>query len=91
MTIVDDHGMDVSVKTMGIAKFKATCLSVLNEVGKTGKPLLITKRGEPVAQILPPPAQQPGSWLGSLAGSGEIVGDLILPPIKAKDWKATRK
>jgi prevent-host-death family protein len=41
--------------TMSISKFKATCLAVLERVRKTGEPLLITKHGVPIAQVLPAP------------------------------------
>lgn len=33
--------------------FKATCLSLLDEVADTGDELIVTKRGKPVARIVP--------------------------------------
>ena len=38
-----------------ISKFKATCLAVLDKVKRTGKPILVTRRGEAIATITPPP------------------------------------
>lgn len=71
-----------------ISKFKATCLSVLDRVAKTGEPVLVTRLGKPLARILPLPPGPAGDWLGALEGSGEIHGDLIAPATEASDWEA---
>ena len=90
-----DHGhgpwYDFPVKTIAISKFKATCLAVLEQVRKTHKPVLVTRFGKPVAQILPPPPPKPAaSWLGSLAGEVKIVGDIISPASDESDWEALK-
>ena len=76
------------METIAISKFKATCLSLLDRVKKTGQPLLITKRGEPVAQVVPPPPPEPpaGSAFGSMAGSAEILGDIV-EPLGEGEWE----
>ncbi len=74
-----------------ISKFKATCLALLDRVKRTGQPVLVTRRGEPIAQILPPPPQtRPASWLGCLKGTGRIVGDIVSPAVSEEDWEALR-
>jgi antitoxin (DNA-binding transcriptional repressor) of toxin-antitoxin stability system len=76
------------IKTIAISKFKATCLAQLDSVHKTGRPLLITRRGEPIAQILPPPiAKKKQSWLGSFRKSGSINGDIISPATDIDQWE----
>ena len=45
-------------QTVSISEFKAKCLALVDMVKKTGQPLLITKRGEPIAQVVPPPEGQ---------------------------------
>ena len=55
-----------------ISKFKATCRAILDRVAKTGKPVLVTRFGKPVARILPPPSNPAGDWLGSMRDSGKI-------------------
>jgi prevent-host-death family protein len=76
------------VEKVAISDFKARCLSMLEKVRRTGTPLLITRRGLPVAEIVPPsPEHGQQDWLGSAAGSGTITGD-ILEPIGAGDWEA---
>ena len=41
------------METMSVPKFKATCSSVLEEVKTKKKRVCITKRGEPIAEIVP--------------------------------------
>ena len=77
------------MQTIAISKFKATCLAVLERVGKTRKPILVTRFGKPVAQIIPPPPpERSGSWLGLLAGKVRITGDIISPAADESDWEA---
>jgi prevent-host-death family protein len=76
------------VEEMPISTFKATCLAVLERVCRTGQPVLVTKRGAPVAQIVPP--SPPGTWLGSMRGTAQIVGDVVEPVAGATEWEALR-
>jgi len=75
---------------MKISEFKSRCISVLARVGKTGEPLLVTRFGKPVAQIFPPPPDANPDWMGSMRGSGEILGDIISPVAAPEDWEALR-
>jgi len=71
-----------------ISKFKATCLSLLDKVKRTGKPILVTRKGEPIAQVLPPPLpEMPKSWLGSFQSTGKIVGDITSPSLDECEWE----
>ncbi len=75
------------METIGISKFKATCLAVLERVRQTGKPVLITRRGKPVAEVVPPPRAQGATWLGAMRGTGRIVGDVVAPAGGKDDWE----
>lgn len=79
------------METIAIAKFKATCLAVLEQVRKTGEPILITKRGTPIAQVLPPPLPEPSeeSAFGCMAGTAEAIED-ILAPLPEDEWDVLR-
>jgi hypothetical protein len=80
------------VEEIAISKFKATCLAVLGRVSKTRKPLLITRFGKPVALVsAPPPPQREEGWLGSLAGTGRIAGDIVSPASSGQDWDVLRE
>ncbi len=79
------------MEEIAISKFKATCLAVLERVRKTGKPVLVTRFGEPVAQVGPPaPARAGKPWLGSLSGTMRIVGDIVAPVSDPDDWEVLR-
>ena len=75
------------MKTIAVSKFKATCLALLEKVLRTGQPILITKQGKPLAQVLPPsPPQNKPSWLGCRKGTAEIKGDIIEPVVSPEEW-----
>jgi prevent-host-death family protein len=78
------------VEEIAISKFKATCLAVLERVRKTGKPILVTRFGEPVAEVVPPQAAKPKHWIGSLASTGQIIGDIVSPATDEDEWEALR-
>ena len=76
--------------TITISRFKATCLERLERVRQTGQPLLVTKRGIVIAQILPPPPPEPPrDGFGVMAGRAEELGD-ILSPLGDDEWEALR-
>lgn len=80
------------MRSMAISEFKARCLAVLEEVRRTGEPLLVTRRGVPVAEIVPPsPPEPPRRALGALAGTGRIVGDILSPTSDLVDWEVLRE
>jgi prevent-host-death family protein len=69
------------------AKAKAHFLQLLDEVQRDGRPIVITKRGRIVAQLVP--ASKPQSLsafdqvFGSMKGRGKITGDIVSP-----DWES---
>lgn len=77
------------MEEIAISKFKATCLAVLERVRKTRRPVLVTRFGEPVAEVVPPPPPpRPRGWLGAMRGTGTVLGDLVEPASSAEDWEA---
>ncbi len=61
------------------SEFKAKCLAVLDEVERTRQPVVITKRGKPVAELVPHKAQKKPELFGLLKGELFIEGDIISP------------
>jgi prevent-host-death family protein len=68
-------------------EFKARCLKLMDEVRTTRRPLVITKRGKPVAKLVPVEEELPPLF-GRLKGTVTIHGDII-GPIE-QDWLAER-
>lgn len=67
------------------AVFKAECLRLMDEVARTGQPIVITKHGKPVAQLVPVPTE-PESMFGYMSNTVTIKGDLVAPT--AESWDA---
>jgi prevent-host-death family protein len=79
------------MEEIAISKFKATCLAVLDRVRRTRKPILVTRFGEPIAEIAPPPPpRRRADWIGSLVGTAEIRGDIVAPAAGEEHWEALR-
>ena len=75
-----------------ISVFKARCLAILKRVKETGQPIVVTKFGEPVAEIVPPRPEKPAAeWLGSLRGRAKITGDIVSAATDPEDWDALRR
>jgi len=79
------------MEQIAISQFRATCLSVLERVRKTRKPVLVTRFGIPVAKVVPLSVRErPAGWLGALEGTGRIVGDIVAPATEEEDWEVLR-
>jgi prevent-host-death family protein len=67
--------------TIPAGEFKAKCLKLLDEVAETRKPIVITKRGKPVAELKPvgDSKQTLEEYLDKMKGSVTILGDIISP------------
>ena len=80
------------MRQMAAGEFKAKCLSVMNEVKKTGRPVVVTKRGRPVIEVYPAAdsgKKKKDAFFGRLKGIIEIVGDpddLIKPVFPLEDY-----
>jgi len=79
---------EVEMTTHTISYFKNHALSLLDEVAVKGEPLLITRRGKPLAQVEPVRTAE-GVELGKLRGTMEINEDIVAP-LGADDWAAAQ-
>lgn len=73
----------VSMPTIAAGRFKDICLKMLDEVAHTRTPVVITKRGKPVAQLVPYVAP---TRTRSLAGS--ILRETGDPYGTGEQWDA---
>ena len=63
-------------KTVSAGHFKAHCLALLEKVARTRQPLIVAKRGKPVAKVVPTEIGAPGDLLGSVKFHGDIVAPM---------------
>ena len=66
------------MRTIKASEFKAKCLKIMDEVAATGEPVLITKHGVPVAELVSA-RRKPKAIFGSMKGSVTYIGDIISP------------
>jgi prevent-host-death family protein len=79
------------IQEIAISEFKAKCLSLLEEVSKTKTPLRVTRRGKPLADVIPAsPEAEERTWIGSMSGTIEIVGDIVSPVIEIESIEALK-
>jgi prevent-host-death family protein len=71
-------------RQVAAAEFKANCLRLMDEVAQQRRPIIITKRGKPVAKLVPV-EQEPIDLFGYMAGSAKICGEII-NPIEDAGW-----
>jgi prevent-host-death family protein len=73
------------MKKMAAGAFKAKCLAVMDEVQAKRESVIITKRGKPVAKLVPV-EHGTDEIFGFYAGKGRIVGDVISPILSLEEW-----
>jgi len=78
------------MKTMAAGEFKAKCLQVMDQVRSTRTPIVITKRGKPIAKLVPAEDHLRSTAFDSLKGKIEILGDIVSPVVPPEDWEALK-
>jgi prevent-host-death family protein len=68
------------------AEFKAKCLKLMDEIARTRKPIIITKRGKPVAKLVPVDPEPRKPLFGYMAGTITYMGDVEAP--LEVEWEA---
>lgn len=61
------------------AEFKAKCLKLIDEVANSHEPLIITKRGKPLAKLVPIEDEKPARMFGYMKGTVTVHGDIVTP------------
>ena len=77
------------MRDVSISEFRAKCCAIIETVRNTGQSIQITRFGEPLAVIVPLSIKKhPANWLGRMAGTAEITGDIVGPTGNESDWEA---
>jgi prevent-host-death family protein len=75
------------MKTIPAGQFKARCLAIMDEVQAKRQAVVITKRGKPVAKLVPIEKEKDDIF-GFMKGKGtiEIKGDIVSPVLAPEEW-----
>jgi prevent-host-death family protein len=77
------------MKKISAAEFKARCLRIMDDVQATRETIVITKKGRPVAKLVP--VEVPSEdFLGRLTGLIQISGDIETPAEPVESWEVLR-
>jgi len=69
-------------RTIAASEFKAKCLAILDEVAENHETVIVTKRGKPVARVVPP--EEAPSLIGSVR---QLVSDEEFIEPLYEDWE----
>jgi len=67
------------------SEFKTHCLRLMEYVRQKRESLIITKRGKPVAKLVPI-EEEAKEIFGAMRGRLEIVGDIVSPAVPTDAW-----
>ncbi|HWY20134.1 MAG TPA: type II toxin-antitoxin system Phd/YefM family antitoxin [Candidatus Acidoferrum sp.] len=73
------------MKTIAAGAFKVHCLAIMDEVQSKRQAVLITKRGKPVAKLVPV-EQEKDDIFGFYKGKIKINGDVVSPAFSPEEW-----
>ena len=75
--------MTMIMKTIPAGKFKVHCLAIMDEVQAKRQAVVITKRGKPVAKLVPV-EQEKDDIFGFF--KGKVTGDVVSPALTPEEW-----
>ncbi len=75
-------------KTIPAGQFKARCLALIDQVSRTHQVIIITKRGKPVARLVPLEVKKPRRLYGFFSGHVVEEGDIVSST--GEEWGAER-
>ena len=78
-----DFGAMIKDRTISATEFKAKCLSIMEQLDSRG--IVVTKRGRPLAKVLPARPHANERLIGSMKGRIRIKGDLFSTGVR---WDA---
>lgn len=84
---VEDGG--IASEETGVSEFKKHCLRLFEVLRRQGKESVITKRGVPIARVVPVRSEEEGPLQRILEGKIEIAGEIVETDW-SEDWEANR-
>jgi prevent-host-death family protein len=78
---------EATVARVPATEFKAKCLQLMDRVAERRETFVITKRGRPVAKLVPADPPAPKDVFGCMLAHTESVGDLDQPLWSQEEWQ----
>lgn len=75
----------MKTKIIPAGEFKSKCLAVMDQVQTRRQSVIITKRGKPVAKLVPVNSER-DNFYDFTKGKGRILGDIVSPVIAEEEW-----
>lgn len=75
----------MKTKIIPAGEFKSKCLAVMDQVQTRRQSVIITKRGKPVAKLVPVNSER-DNFYDFMKGKGRILGDIVSPVIAEEEW-----
>jgi prevent-host-death family protein len=75
----------MKTKTIPAGTFQASCLAIMDEVAPQRDAVVITKRGKPVAKLVPV-EQEKHDIFSFFKGKVKITGDIVSPAFTPEEW-----
>jgi len=85
----------MDAKSIPAGEFKQRCLAILDEVAESHQEIVVTKRGKPVARLVPviSDAEREADILASLRGRGKVLvseDEFLRPSSLDADWNTSK-
>lgn len=77
--------MTMIMKTIPAGQFKVHCLAIMDEVQAKRQAVVITKRGKPVAKLVPIENEKDDIF-GFFKGKIKVTGDIVSPALTPEEW-----
>ncbi|MGA9308537.1 MAG: type II toxin-antitoxin system Phd/YefM family antitoxin [Candidatus Sulfotelmatobacter sp.] len=78
--------MTITMKQIPAGEFKAQCLAIMDQVLRSGEPVVVTKHGKPVVKLVPA-ENRADDIFDYMAGKAKVVGDIVGPITPLDDWE----
>lgn len=67
------------MNTISLTEFQQHCVTILESINRSHQPILIIDHDKVLAKVSPVLPSEQTPWLGCMADTGQIIGDIVSP------------
>lgn len=80
------------MNTISLTEFQHHCVTILESMNRSHQPLLIIDHDKVLAKVTPVFPSEQTAWLGCMAETGQIIGDIVSPTSEELvEWEVLAK